>query len=274
MKLIAAAFSLFAAVATAQPLTFVTLTAAGSFSDTAIRQAIPAIERHTGREAVVVNAPGANGLIGIQKFLALPADGSTFLIGNSSIGFLTHKGQLRTTLTPLVGLTHTDLALYSHPGIASIKKLVSRPDLKAASASAMTDLSICLFDANTNATTTIVNYKEFGQALLDVAAARVDYVIAPVGAQAVEAMESAKKIHRLQSLGSAFAWNAIFMHPLAQPSVTSHQIISAIRQTNFSGMKRFDEDAQGIVQIQLQEAAVMARCNSHGRGDAKMAPRV
>ena len=262
MKLIAAAFSLFAAVATAQPLTFVTLTGAGSFSDTAIRQAAPAIERRTGRPVVVVNAPGANGLIGLQQYMSQPADGNTFLVGNSSIGYLAFTGQFKGELKPVIGLSQTDLAIYSRAEIQAVNSLVSRPALKAASTSPMTDLSICLFDVHNRTSTTVVGYKQFGQALVDVSSGRIDYLVAPVGATAVEAMITAQKLQRLHVLGPSFAWNAVFTHHNTKNDLLVAKLKAAIKETSFVGMRHFDADTIGVLHLQQQEAAVMARCIS------------
>ncbi len=256
-KLIALFFSTVAIVATAQPLTFITLTGAGSLSDTAIRRAAPAIEKHTGRQVVVVNMPGANGLVGVRHFLAQPADGKTLLVGNSAIGYLLETRQIEVAPVPLAGLAQTEMAVYTHTGIPSLSALLAQPDPRAGSTSPMTELSIRLFDGAHKAKTAVVGYKQFGQAVIDLAASRIEYLIAPVGVSAIEGMVAAGKIHKVASLGAQFTWNAIFTHPDSGDEVLSSQLAQAVKETDFTSLQRFAVGPMGVRQIQNQESKLM-----------------
>lgn len=258
-KLIALFFSTVAIVATAQPLTFITLTGAGSLSDTAIRRAAPAIEKHTGRQVVVVNMPGANGLVGVRHFLAQPADGKTLLVGNSAIGYLLETKQIEAELVPLAGLAQTEMAVYTHTGIPSFLALLAQPDLKAGSTSPMTELSIRLFDGTHKAKTTVVGYKQFGQAVIDLAAGRIEYLIAPAGVSAIEGMVAAGKIHKVASLGAQFAWNAIFAPLGVNTGALGYQIMRAVKETTFIGVQPFVTGPTGVAKTQQAEAMLMRK---------------
>lgn len=249
--------SLFVAAVKAGTLTFVTLTGAGSLSDTAIRQAAPAIEKHTGKAVVVVNMPGANGLIGMRHFMAQPADGKTLLVGNSAIGYLLETKQIHVAPVPLVGLAKTEMAVYTYVGVPSLAALMKKTDLKAGSTSPMTELSIRLFDDAHKVKTTAVGYKQFGQAVIDLAAGRIEYLIAPTGVSAIEGMVAAGKIHKVASLGAQFTWNAIFTHPDSGDEVLSSQLAQAVKETDFTSLQRFAVGPMGVRQIQNQESKLM-----------------
>lgn len=258
-KLIALLVSVAVTAATAQPLTFITLTGAGSLSDTAIRQAAPAIEKHTGRQVVVVNMPGANGLIGVRHFLTRAANDSTLLVGNSAIGYLLETGQIDQPLVPLAGLAKSEMAVYTHTGIASLQALIESKDLKAGSTSPMTDLSLSLFDSTYHTNTTAVGYKQFGQAIIDLASGHIQYLLAPTGVSAIEGMVAAGKIHKVASLGAQFTWNAIFAPPKVRHDLLAGQLAMAVQQTRFYGVQPFAVGPEGVQRIQQQEAALM-RC--------------
>jgi tripartite-type tricarboxylate transporter receptor subunit TctC len=254
-----AALLIFAGLAHAQPLTFVTLTGAGSLSDTAIRQAAPEIEKQTGRPIVVVNMPGANGLIGVRYFLSQPSD-QTVLVGNSSIGYLKAVGQFDGSLTPLAGLTKTDLAVYTS-GSKNLFAAGSRDaNLRAASTSPMTNISICMFDSQHRTATTIVPYKQFGQALIDTVEGRVDYVVAPSGAASLEGMVSAGRLRMAHLLGPKFGWNALFVSGNGINAPWRQGVLNAVKKTRFVGLNRFDATAIQITEIQQQEHNTISSC--------------
>lgn len=254
-----AALLMFVGLAHAKPLTFVTLTGSGSLSDTAIRQAAPQIERQTGRSVVVVNMPGANGLIGVRYFLNQPAD-STVLVGNSSIGYLKAVGQLENALIPLGGLTKTDLAVYTSSGKNLPALAAHNSNLRAASTSPMTNMSICMFDSQHRTTTTVVPYKQFGQALIDTAEGRVDYVIAPSGASSLDGMVASGKLRMAHLLGPKFGWNALFVSGNLNNMPWRQGVVKAIKETNFVGVDRFEADAEQIYQIQQHEHNTISSC--------------
>jgi tripartite-type tricarboxylate transporter receptor subunit TctC len=253
-----AALLMFIGLAHAQPLTFVTLTGAGSLSDTAIRQAAPEIEKQTGRPVVVVNMPGANGLIGVRYFLSQPSD-QTVLVGNSSIGYLKAVGQFDGSLIPLAGLTKTDLAVYTS-GKSLFAAAYQGSTLRAASTSPMTNMSICMFDSQHRTATTIVPYKQFGQALIDTVEGRVDYVVAPSGAASLEGMVNAGRLRMAHLLGPKFGWNALFVSGNGINAPWRQGVLNAVKETRFVGLNRFDATAIQITEIQQQEHNTISSC--------------
>lgn len=266
MKFLFALFTaLFVAVSQAETLTFITLTGVGSLSDTAIRQAAPAIEKHTGKKVVVVNMPGANGLIGLRHFFSKSHDGNTLLVGNSAISYLRETKQIEADPTPLVGLAKTEMFVYTHIGIPSLKSLLAHPDLNTGAPSPMTELNIRLFDTSNNIKTTVVGYKQLSQAVIDLTAGRIDYLIAPSGVPVIESMVSAGKIHNVQSLGSKFAWNAVFTPPGASNPVLAGQLAKALEETLFTGVQRFSAGSAAVAELQSAEAALIRAALSSQR---------
>lgn len=251
--------SLFAATAAADVLTFITVTAAGSLSDTAIRQAAPAIEKHTGKAVVVVNMPGANGLVGMRHFMAQPADGKTLLVGNSAIGYLLETKQIHVAPIPVFGLAKTEMAVYTHVSVPSLAALIKKTDLKAGSTSPMTELSIRLFDDTHKVKTKSVGYKQFGQAVIDLAAGRIEYLIAPAGVSAIESMVASNKIHKVASIGSQFTWNAVFSLPGAASDELRLKLSKAILDTVFFGVQPFVAGPSEVKTIQNNEASLIRK---------------
>jgi tripartite-type tricarboxylate transporter receptor subunit TctC len=67
-----------------RPVSFVVPYAAGGASDVAARLINAEMSRRLGQPVVVENVAGVGGSLGVQKFLAAPADGHTLLYGSLS----------------------------------------------------------------------------------------------------------------------------------------------------------------------------------------------
>lgn len=259
MKRIAATVLMFSVpVALAGTLTFVTLTGAGSLSDTAIRQAAPAIEATTGKSVVVVNAPGANGLLGIRKFLAEDVN-STYLVGNSSIGYLSETAQLPAVPTPVTGLAKTALEIFVSASTPDLQSLLAKKQLKAGSTSPMTKIALALFDAEYRVVTTVVGYQQFSASVLDLANGRIDYLIAPAGAAILTSVAQTGKIHSVGSRGAHFGWNGVYAHPHATNNAEQQMIALGVSAAALPGLSKFSADAAQLTALQQVEAAEIRR---------------
>ena len=200
------------AFAQASSLTIVTMTGSGSFADTVLRRAAPSIERHLGRPVVVQNMPGADGQIALNAFNKLPKDGSAVLSGNSSLAYLAVKHDTSHELKPIVAVAQSPLAVYVQSASVArgINDLAGRP-LLAASTSPMVDMAVALLDESHGLRSERVGYKQLSQAILDLAAGRIDYLIAPTAASAVQAQVDAGRLRVLHTLGPRFGWSAFFV---------------------------------------------------------------
>lgn len=258
MKSLIVALLLSVSSAFAQPLTFITLTGAGSLSDTAIRQAAPAIERHTGRQVVVVNMPGANGLVGVRHFMSLQGKADTYLLGNAAIGYLLATGQIDKAPVPVAGLSKSDMVVYTHPAIPSMAALKAS-ELRSGSSSPMMELSVRLFDSMHSTRSTVVGYTQFSQAVTDLAGGRIEYLIAPSGVSSIESVVSAGKIHAVASVGEQFSWNAVFAYPGVDTGSLAQHITAAVSETQFTGVRPFPAGAAGVVEMMQSESALIQK---------------
>jgi tripartite-type tricarboxylate transporter receptor subunit TctC len=68
-----------------RPLTIVVPYAGGGAADPVVRPLAQRLQERLGRPVIVDNRPGANGLIGTQHLLRLPADGNTILFHITSL---------------------------------------------------------------------------------------------------------------------------------------------------------------------------------------------
>lgn len=246
----------------AKPLTFITLTGQGSLADTAIRQALPAIERRTGRQVVVVNMPGASGLIGLRHFAALPANADTILVGNASIAYHQHLGNFRSELVPLAGLAEADLAVFVPASravftINDLKK--SQNSLLAASTSPMVEMSIRIMDSQHGTKSESVNYKQFSQAVIDLSQERVDYLPAPKGAQIITAMQDAGRIREIHNLGPLFTWVAFFANPFDKASRELLPVLhEAVKETKFvAPIRAYVANSDQVITRQKNEITII-----------------
>lgn len=255
---------MMAGVVSAKPLTFITLTGQGSLADTAIRQSALAIERHTGRQVLVVNMPGGSGLVGLRHFASLPPDSDTILVGNASISYHKHLGNFDSELTPLVGLAEADLAVFvSASGefqtLSDLKKTPNK--LLAGSTSPMVELSIHLVDEQHGTKSEVVNYKQFSQAVIDLSQGRINYLPAPKGAQVINAMLDAGRIKEIHNLGPLFTWVALFARPVDKSNKElAPKLIEAVKETKFTAPVRvYMASPEQVVARQKSELAVMRK---------------
>jgi tripartite-type tricarboxylate transporter receptor subunit TctC len=258
---LAAALWFFCALSYAQSLTIITLTAAGSLSDTALRQAAPEMERRLGRSILIKNMPGGDGLVGIQHILSLPEDGNTLLAGNSSIGGLEKTGRLTPDiLVPVTGLIEADLFVYASTSssYSSLDDLKSAThNLNAGSTSLMVEASIRFLDIKHGTRSEVIGYTQFGQALLDLAAGRLDYVVAPFGSSAVAGMVEGGKIRPIYKIGPAFTWSAFFARTGDVHRFPAEKIQSALAATSFQSIRRYVANGQDIRSRMKDEAPAM-----------------
>lgn len=259
-KLITSLAMLVASAVFASPITLVTMTGAGSLSDTAARQVAPAIERHTGRPVVVVNAPGGEGLIAVNKLQAAPQGATTLLVGNSALGYLRATRGLEVPLEPLAGLTKSSMAVFV-PATSAAKVL---PDLSegeplVAVTSPMVRMSVRLLDQEYQLNSRQVGYTQFGQAVVDLSQARIDYLLAPVGVGAVEGMLKAGKVRQLADLGPQFTWSAFYAPKGHVDPQLAAQLQAAVKETSFVRVQSFVADADEVRRVEADEAALMRK---------------
>lgn len=257
--------NIFAAAFAALPLhaaalTFVTLTGAGSLSDTALRTVAPALERESGEAVVVLNQPGGGGVVGLRHARNMP---HAVLVGNSSLGHVQLTGAAPdldplNDYVPLYGLTRSEFGVFvsAQSAVTSVSDL--KGSLLVGTASPMSVMSAALLDQKLGTSSTVVNYKQFGQALADLAGGRLDYMTGPVNAAAVQGLLQAgrlKQVGTLADLGVAdFSWSGFFVHrstPAEERKRLEGILQRAVNSTPLDG--RLAVDGLILRRIQLDE---------------------
>jgi len=241
-RALATLFFLAPALALAQVLNFVTYTAPGSQSDTALRFFAPLIAAELGQPYVVRNIVGASGAIGMREFKEMPAAGNHIMIGSSSIALAVDAGYVDfdaiELFTSLHGVSRSpvEILVSANSQVKNIKDLKSLSDqkggLQAGSFSLLNNLISAQLDKIVGTKTEVINYTQATQTAVDAAAGRLDYTVATVGAAATAGMISsghlrpiavvgdvpAKNLHGVKTMreqGYApindFAWTALFV---------------------------------------------------------------
>jgi tripartite-type tricarboxylate transporter receptor subunit TctC len=209
-KLVATYFLLASVFSFAEPLTIITTNAAGSQVDTAIRYLAPAIEQELQRKVIVQNMPGADGLIAMQKFSSMPADGNTLLAGGPSISFsavMPREYKPQDHFKPLMGIVQAE-ALLLAPGnskITDIKSMIAAAKEKGimgGSSGVASTINFAMMQDQFGVKITSVEYKQSAQIPLDLVAGDLtDVAIAGAGNMAVRSFIASGKLRPIAIIG-------------------------------------------------------------------------
>lgn len=252
----------------AQPITMVTMTGTGSLSDTVLRQVQADVEREVGQPIVVANNPGAGGLLAARQVTQAPADGRTILVGNSSLEYLALTGANPggEGLVPLAGLAQSAFGILV-PAASPAKRSADLADLQdplVGVASPMSAMSASLLDAKLGMHSTQVPYKQFGQALADLAAGRIHYMTGPLTASAVQGLVQSGHIRVLGSLREIgvpdFGWSGFFVRSTTPVEVRQHLAAALQRAVSASRAEgALPVDGRELQRMQSAELPQMRR---------------
>ncbi|HEY1131225.1 MAG TPA: tripartite tricarboxylate transporter substrate binding protein [Roseateles sp.] len=108
--------------AAADPLKVIVATPAGGASDTAARIVAQALASQSGRQVMVENRPGGNGVPAVQALLTAPPDGKTLLWASGSMAglpILVRSSPLKSMneLTPVAPVMNLVYGLFVNPRI-------------------------------------------------------------------------------------------------------------------------------------------------------------
>lgn len=292
MKKLVATLLFLCTSAFADPLTIITTNAPGSLVDTAIRYFAPAIEAELKREVVVQNMPGADGLIAMQKFSSMPADGNTLLAGGTSISFsmvMPRDYKPQDHFQPLMGVVQTESLLLA-PGnskISDIKSLIAvgkeKGVLMGGSSGIASTINFAMMEEQFGTKITSVEYKQSAQIPIDlVAGDRTDFAIAGAGNMAVRSFIASGKLRPIAILGhdpspyfkdvptltqqgyksmEDFAWAGLFIHngvPADVKKKLFDGITAAMKSERGAGFEKLQGEprrffADGAVILALQK---------------------
>lgn len=108
--------------AAGQPLKIIVATPAGGASDTAARLLAQALAKNLGRQVLVDNKPGGNGVPAVQAVLTSPADGQTLLWAMSSMAgmpLLVKSSPVKslTEFTPVAPVVNLMYGVFVNPKV-------------------------------------------------------------------------------------------------------------------------------------------------------------
>lgn len=156
--------------------------------------------------------PGADGIIAMQKFSSMPADGNTLLGGGSSISFATvanrdYKPQ--NHFKPLMGLVQSEYLLLvpRNSKITDIKSLIAvakeKGGIMGGSSGVTSTLTFALIQEQLGINITPVEYKLNAQIALDLAAGNLtDVAIAGAGNAAIRSFVSSGELRPIAIIGN------------------------------------------------------------------------
>src|SRR5882672_1685701 len=177
-----------------KPVRIIVAVGAGGGDDFAARQVAAKLSELLGQQFFVENRPGAGGMIG-QTFVAKsPPDGYTLLLAGGSMAGARYVNanmgyDLLRDFTPVSLLETSPFALVANPAVPArdlrefIAHARSRPGkmtFATLGAGQIPYWGVVLFNSMAGIDAVEVQYKAPADAMLDIIAGRVDYIVAPV----------------------------------------------------------------------------------------------
>lgn len=223
MKKLLAVSLLWATAAFASSVTIVTTSGPGSLSDQVARHIQPLLEKELNTEVVVMNSPGANGLIGLRSFHQLKGD--HILIGSFAVPFVAKTMPQKefdpmVDFVPVTGLTHAPMHILvpANSPAKDLQGLVAlsnaKGKLKGGSSHPSANISMTLLDKATGSSTEQINYKQGSQLYAELASGLLDYTFGGATSSAMAMIQSGhlRSLGRLDQIGIPdFSWTALFV---------------------------------------------------------------
>lgn len=250
------------------PLYIITTTGPGSLSDTSIRKISNNIEIQMMQPVIILNIPGADGILAMKKAIELSKTDDVILLGNSSLSYvkLVHQNlefDPFIEFIPINGLSKSEFGLFvsSVSSITSLKDLINTKNLLVGTASPMSIMSAKAIDIKFSTNSTIVNYKSFAQLVTDLSENRLDYITAPIESSIISGFISTGKIKQLEHLSKInipdFGWNAIYAHKSMQKDKVQYITKSFAIVVSNSMLSHFNKATDELTSIQQNELMLM-----------------
>lgn len=271
MKRLLAALLFAVTGAFASPVTIVTTSGPGSLSDQVARHLQPLLAKELGTEVLVVNSPGANGLIGLRAFHQLQGD--HILIGSFAVPFVAKTMPQKdfdpmTDFTPVVGLTHAPMHVLvpaSSPakdmaGLTALSK--TKGKLKGGSSHPSANVSMSLLDKTIGMNTEQVNYKQGAQLYAELSSGLLDYTFGGATSAAAALIQSGhlRSLGRLDQTGVPdFSWTALFVKAGQEQGRAAQAARKVVSAENMASLSHpfFKADATKLRQMLVFEYGVI-----------------
>ena len=173
-----------------RPVTIVTNMPVGSGPDLVLRRTADALSERWQRPVVIDNRPGAGGLIALQHYLTLPADGRTFYYGDSgnftAMPLMYKKQDLLAEITLLApAYDNYSWAIVTSSQNATVQDFVKsvQSNTKFGSWGVGTSGHLCGLEIakSYNLTAVHVPYKNYPEWYVDIANGELSYSCSSVG---------------------------------------------------------------------------------------------
>lgn len=249
----------------ARPVRIIVPSSAGGGTDTTTRLVANKLGESLAQRVVVENRPGAASIIGSEIVARSAPDGYTLLAAISTITINPHVHKrlpydLTKDFTPVTQFIRLPNVLVGHPSIPpkTLKDLIgfirSRPgQLQFASAGTGSNLHLCMemFLSMTGLRMTHVPYKGAGQAIADLVAGYVPFMITnmitgtqqiragrlhPYGVTSARRSNAAPDIPTIAEQGVP-GYDAIQWYGLMAPAGTPREIIARLHQGVVAALK-------------------------------------
>ena len=291
-----------AARAQSRPLSFIVPQPAGNPTDGIARKLQPLLQKELGQPVVVENIPGAGGSLGINKALAVGADGQVLIITSQTEPILTPITMIGARYKPedlrcvaLVGggpyvlVGRADLPANHAELMALAKRSSSRPlSFAHIGEGSMIHLVGERWARKVGASLTHVPYKGVPPVVQDLLGGQIDLTFLPVGGPTVSLVESGKlrvyassgatvlpklpRVPLLSTLDPALAgfvhttWAAVFV-----PRAASEQAAQRLHRTLAAALA--DPEVQAFLDVGGGERAapmLLADLDHFYQGEARL----
>lgn len=271
MKKLFACLLLVATNVFAIPVTIVTTAGPGSMSDQVARHIQPLLAKELGVEVLVMNSPGANGLIGLRTFHQLQGD--HILIGSFAVPYVAKALPQKdfdpmTDFAPVVGLVHPPMLILvpasspakDMPGLIALSK--AKGGLKGGSAHPSANVSMELLNKTVGIRTDQINYKQVSQLYVDLSSGLLDYTFGGGSSSAASLLQSGhlRSLGRLDQLGVPdFSWTALFVKAGQEQGRAAQAARKVVNPENMAALPHpfFKADATKLRQLLVFEYSVI-----------------
>lgn len=249
--------------------------AVGNGSDTAARFFAGVLEKHLQKPIIVVNQPGADGIIGLRYFIDRAKNHDTLLVGSTAMGLVSHRKQMPIDpleeFVPLHGMSAANGALFvsAKSPLNSIKDIAelykTKPRIFIGTTGKIDEVTANQLSEMLKVPLEIVRYKNANQLATELVAGLIDMTIGTVGASAYQSMSDAGMLRPIaiiddrrnasmpnvktlleQGYASLLGarWTALFVHK-DMPVATRTELEAAVSRAMASPEARAYEQSLG-----------------------------
>ncbi len=263
-----------------KPVTIILVLAAGTGLDVAVRTWAAQLTQTLGKQVVIENRPGADGILAVNAVKSAPTDGHTLLVATSGalainqtiykqLPYDAAKDFIPVSLyvkSPFVLVVHPSLPVRSAAElVAYVKARPGQLNYSTALPSSAPRLSMEMFAQHFGLNINLVSYKNTIQAVTDLAAGHVPMAFSEAGAAqqfirsnrlralAVSSLTRFNSLPDVPTLAEATATpglEAVSWHALMAPSATPRPVVNRLH-SEMTRIMKLPEVNKAIANLDL-----------------------